>query len=215
MRTDLDDPAAGWYRHPEHPGVERYWDGASWSGEHRFAPVPDQPATAARPELPATELLAQRAAAWWATPSSGDRYAARARLAACGFVLALLAVCEIAAGPLTRAVLAILVLPLGLGLLARGRWLLALTAAVGLSAGAFYVYMAQATVCDFSTFLTRVANALGADEPTGCPTNYAYVLLGALLGAAWTATGEAARGSRGDPRAGRRRPALRCFCGVR
>jgi len=27
----------GWHRHPEHAIVERYWDGAYWTGEHRFA----------------------------------------------------------------------------------------------------------------------------------------------------------------------------------
>lgn len=28
---------AGWYAHPEHATVQRYWDGTAWTGEHRFA----------------------------------------------------------------------------------------------------------------------------------------------------------------------------------
>lgn len=26
----------GWYPHPEHEHIERYWDGERWSGAHRF-----------------------------------------------------------------------------------------------------------------------------------------------------------------------------------
>lgn len=33
-----DAPAApGWHQHPDHDAVERYWDGARWSTEYRFA----------------------------------------------------------------------------------------------------------------------------------------------------------------------------------
>ena len=38
--TEQQPPASStpaWHPHPEHPTVERYWDGESWTGEHRFA----------------------------------------------------------------------------------------------------------------------------------------------------------------------------------
>jgi hypothetical protein len=34
-----DGAAAGWHQHPQHPTVQRYWDGSGWTGEHRFAPL--------------------------------------------------------------------------------------------------------------------------------------------------------------------------------
>lgn len=45
----------GWQAHPEHPTIERYWDGHQWT-EHRFAANTDGPVTeslAARPADPA------------------------------------------------------------------------------------------------------------------------------------------------------------------
>ena len=42
-RTDEapGNPDPGWHMHPQHPTVERYWDGEAWTSEHRFAqPVP-------------------------------------------------------------------------------------------------------------------------------------------------------------------------------
>lgn len=32
-----EDREPGWHEHPQHPTVQRYWDGAAWTGEHRFA----------------------------------------------------------------------------------------------------------------------------------------------------------------------------------
>lgn len=40
--------APGWYEHPEHPTVQRYWDGSCWTGEHRFAPPDWQSADTSR-----------------------------------------------------------------------------------------------------------------------------------------------------------------------
>jgi hypothetical protein len=36
-----DDREPGWHPHPKHPTVQRYWNGAAWTGEHRFAPTDD------------------------------------------------------------------------------------------------------------------------------------------------------------------------------
>jgi len=38
-RPPSDGAHAGWRAHPQHPTVERYWDGTRWTGEHRFAPL--------------------------------------------------------------------------------------------------------------------------------------------------------------------------------
>jgi hypothetical protein len=56
-----DDRAAGWRPHPQHPTVQRYWDGTAWTAEHRFAPlepVDDLPA----PRLEADVAVASRVA---------------------------------------------------------------------------------------------------------------------------------------------------------
>ena len=40
-------PSAGWYEDPDHPGVERYWDGAAWTDDVRPPPTSAPPPPAA------------------------------------------------------------------------------------------------------------------------------------------------------------------------
>lgn len=55
--TTLEQPRAGWYRHPKDPTVARYWDGTAWVGEPRAVPSTPVPAegSARAPSLPAQD----------------------------------------------------------------------------------------------------------------------------------------------------------------
>lgn len=77
--TDEDGalPTQGWYEDPDHPGMERFWDGETWTDEFRSPPTSAPPPVIATKSsattvfvlgimalIPARGLF-NGAAAWW------------------------------------------------------------------------------------------------------------------------------------------------------